>query len=139
MMRIVRGVLIAIPIAAVLFTWLQPRPAYAQNSNNSLSSQSRLTLQGLGQNKALMTHRNALGKPCLEFEAVSRAHVINPNVYDHVVSVYNSCVKTIKVQICYTHTTQCIDVEATSLKRKDVILGVFPSIQYFRYSYREKF
>jgi hypothetical protein len=110
----------------------------AAQSASSGSFQSRLTLQGGGENAALSTHRDALGRPCLDFEAASRAHVINPNVYDHVVSVYNRCVKLIKLNVCYYGTDRCIDMEVPALSRKDGILGIYPSMQFFRYSYKEK-
>jgi len=100
--------------------------------------QSRLTLQGPGQSSGIVTHHDPLGRPCLDIEAAARAHVINPNVYDHVVSIYNKCLSRIQLQVCYFGTDHCIDVAVTGLQRKDVILGVFPSLQYFRYSYREK-
>jgi hypothetical protein len=107
-------------------------------SDSSGSFQSRLTLQGGGDNAALSVHRDALGRPCLDFEAASRAHVINPNVYDHVVSVYNQCVRLIKLSVCYYGSDRCIDMEVPPLARKDGILGIYPSMQYFRYSYKEK-
>jgi hypothetical protein len=100
--------------------------------------QSRLTLQGPGQNSAVLTHRNPLGRPCLDIEAASRAHVINPNVYDHVVSVENKCLQRIKLQVCYYGTDHCIDVDVPGMQRKDVVLGIFPSLKFFRFSYREK-
>ena len=109
------------------------------NSNATSPFQNRLTLQNAGENGAFPVHRSPLGKPCLDIEAASRRHVINPNVYDHVVSIYNRCVQNIKLRVCYYHSDHCIDVEVAGLQRKDVALGIYPSMQYFRYSYREKF
>ncbi|EJW11979.1 hypothetical protein A33M_2567 [Rhodovulum sp. PH10] len=43
----------------------------------------------------------SLGKPCLDIEAASRAHVSNPLIYDHAVSVVNRCLKPIKLKVCY--------------------------------------
>lgn len=112
--------------------------APAQDLAPTAPFQSRLTLQGPGQNSAVFTHRDPLGQPCLDIEAASRAHVINPNVYDHVVSIYNKCLSRIKLQVCYYGTDHCIDVDVPGLQRKDAVLGVYPSLQYFRFSYREK-
>jgi len=112
--------------------------ATAQGLVTTTPFQSRLTLQGPGQSSGIFTHRDPLGRPCLDFEAAARAHVINPNVYDHVVSIYNKCLSRIQLQVCYFGTNHCIDAEVPGLQRKDVVLGVFPSLQYFRYSYREK-
>ncbi len=109
------------------------------NSNATSPFQNRLTLQNGGVNAALTVHRNPLGRPCLDIEAASRAHVINPHVYDHVISVYNRCVQTIKLRVCYYHSEHCIDLELPGSQRRDTVLGVYPNMQYFRYSYREKF
>jgi hypothetical protein len=111
--------------------------AVAQSDSSGLF-RSRLTLQGGGENAALSVHRDALGRPCLDFEAASRAHVINPNVYDHVVSIHNRCVKLIKLNVCYYGSDRCIDMEVPALSRKDGILGIYPSMRFFRYSYKEK-
>jgi hypothetical protein len=100
---------------------------------------SRLTLQNGGENAALITHRDALGKPCLDFEAASKRHVINPDVYDHVVSIQNRCSKLIKLKLCYFKSDQCLDVEVPAQQRKDTVLGIYPRMQNFRYSYQEKF
>ena len=129
--------LAALRLAAVAAFCLGPC-AVAQSDSAGGSFRSRLTLQGAGDNAALFVHRDALGRPCLDFEAGARAHVINPNVYDHVVSVYNRCSKQIKLSVCYFGSDRCIDMEVPPLARKDGILGIYPSMQYFRYSYKEK-
>lgn len=100
---------------------------------------SRLTQQGDPEQAGLTVHRDPLGRPCLKFRAFSRAHVVNPDVYDHTVSVYNACSKPIKLKICYLKSDTCTDVQVQPLKRQDVIIGIFPRIKYFRYSWTEKF
>ena len=117
----------------------QEQSVMAQTTNPTSPFKSRLTLQNSGENAALTVHRNPLGKPCLNIEAASRAHVINPKVYDNVVSVQNQCSKSINLQICYYKTDSCIDVEVRGHQRKDAVLGVRPHMQFFRYSYKEKF
>lgn len=120
----------------VSFAFLQA--AAGQGLAPAAPFQSRLTLQGPGENAAAFTHRDSLGRPCLDIEAASRAHIINPNVYDHVVSIQNKCLQRIKLRVCYFRTDHCIDVEVPGLQRKDAVLGVYPSLQFFRFSYREK-
>jgi hypothetical protein len=110
-------------------------PLLAQGTTPGL--QSRLKMQGPGESASIAVSRNALRQPCLDFEAISRAHVVNPNVYDHVVSAYNRCLKPIKVRVCYYGTDHCVDIEAKSMKRTEGILGIYPSMQYFRYSWKE--
>lgn len=113
--------------------------ALAQNANQTSPYKSRLTLQSSGASAALTVHRNGFGKPCLNIEAASRSHVVNPDVYDNIVSIQNQCSQIIKVQICYYGSASCIDVEVLGQQRKDTVLGVRPNSQYFRYSYKEKF
>jgi hypothetical protein len=113
--------------------------AMAQLNNPNTPFQSRLTLQSDGVNAALTVHRSPLGKPCLNIEAASRAHVINPDVYDNVVSIQNQCSMTIRLKVCYYGSESCVDVEVLGQQRKDVTIGIRPHMQYFRYSYKEKF
>ncbi|MDI1343079.1 MAG: hypothetical protein PSV22_03115 [Pseudolabrys sp.] len=113
--------------------------ALAQITSPTSPYKSRLTLQNSGQNAALTVHRSSLGKPCLNIEAASRAHVINPDVYDNIVSFQNQCNILIKVRVCYFGTESCVDVEVPAQKRTDAVLGIRPHSQYFRYSYKEKF
>ena len=108
------------------------------NSGATSPLQNRLTLQSEGTNAAFTVHRNNFGKPCLHIEAASRRHVINPHIFDHVISVLNNCPKNIQLRVCYYKSDHCIDMEIPGSKRKDGVLGVFPGMQYFRYSYREK-
>ncbi|MBI1203477.1 MAG: hypothetical protein GC182_13300 [Rhodopseudomonas sp.] len=126
-------------LLGVIVAAFAPEPVRAQLVNPVTPYQSRLTIQNGGVNAALTVHRNPFGKPCLDIEAASRAHVINPDVYDNVVSIENRCSLTIRVKICYFNTDSCINVEVMGGQRKDAILGVRPHMQYFKYSFQEKF
>lgn len=114
-------------------------PAFAQTGNYLIPAKPRSTLQAPGTNTELRTHRNALGKPCLDFEAMSRAHIANADIYDNIVSIKNQCAQRIMVKVCYFGSDSCIDIEVPAFQRKDAILGVRPQSQFFRYSYKEKF
>lgn len=117
-------------------------PASAQlipNRNSNGLYQSRLTLQGPGQSSAPTVHKNAVNQVCLDYEGASKQHAINPMLYDHIVSVNNKCPMGIKLKLCYLKSNVCQDVEVGARARKDVIIGVMPNQQYFRYSYTEKF
>jgi len=109
------------------------------NPNTASPFQNRLTLQNPGDNAVLMVHRDPLGRACLNIEAASRQHIVNPNVYDHVVSIYNQCLKTIDIRVCYYHSEHCIDVKVLGSQRKDEVLGIYPNMKEFRFSYQEKF
>lgn len=129
----------AVIIGAAVWGSAHGQVVMTQNANPTSPFQSRLTLQNSGENAALAFHRDPLNRPCLDIEAASRRHVINPDVYDHVVSVYNRCLKPIKLRVCYYKSDHCIDMEVPGQQRKDGVLGIYPKMQYFRYSYREKF
>jgi hypothetical protein len=134
---LMKRAILSLSVALLIDCSALAQVAAAQTSN--LQFQSRLTPQGSGVNAALTIHRDPLNRPCLDIEAASRQHVINPDVFDHVVSIYNRCVKTIKLRVCYYKSDHCIDMEVPPLTRKDGVLGIFPRLQYFRYSYQEKF
>lgn len=127
-------------LLAIGLTWISHAPqALAQTGNYLIPARPRATLQAPGTNTELRTYRNALGKPCLDFEAMSRAHLANAEIYDNIVSIKNQCAHRIMVKVCYFGSDGCIDVEVPAFQRKDAILGVRPQSQFFRYSYKEKF
>ncbi|MFL9828361.1 hypothetical protein [Rhodoplanes sp. SY1] len=123
--------------AAALFTLgigvsTLPIGASAQSASNS-----RLTLQsGSYAGKALVS-KDAFGKPCADVEAASKARVSNPNVFEHIVSVQNRCLKPLKLRFCYFGSDRCTDLDLPGLKRKDLVLGVYPGLKTFRYSWTE--
>jgi len=105
----------------------------------ALPFQSRLTLQGGGENAALTVHRDPLGKPCLKFESDLQGEHGQSDIYEHTVSINNGCSKPIKLRLCYYKSEHCTDVEVHGQKRKDIMLGVYPNMRIFRYSFQEKF
>jgi hypothetical protein len=117
-------------IAAIILCLVLPSSAYAQGA---------LTLQTDLDHSNRARHRDPLGKPCLDIEAASRAHRLNPNVYDHVISVVNRCSIIINFRLCYFGTQHCIEMTANGYKRVDAILGVNPGMQKFRYDVYERF
>lgn len=118
-------------MASVALVLSVPVSAHAQTATVG----SRLTMQ-IGESSGSIS-KDAFGKPCLDIEAASRAHVTNPNVYDHIVSVSNQCVKAIKLRICYVGSERCAKVVVSARRRTDVLLGVYPAMRTFRFSYSE--
>jgi hypothetical protein len=96
---------------------------------------SRLILQN-GESAGKIS-RDPLGRPCLDVEAASRSHITNPNVYDHIVSISNRCLKSLKVRVCYLDTERCTDMEVLRMGRKDVIIGTNPAMKRFKFRYQE--
>lgn len=97
-----------------------------------------LTLQGSAEQSPTSVVKDAFGKPCLDIEAAARAHVANPDMLDHVVSVKNNCPRTIQVKACYFRSDRCNDFPVKGYGRVDSILGTISKVRYFRYSVFQK-
>ena len=120
-------------VALVVFTLAFLISCYDVVAQTTASGR-RLTMQA-GESRGLMT-KDAFGKPCLDIETASRAHVSNPKIYDHVVSVMNRCLKPLKLKVCYFGSDRCTELDVPGMKRKDAIFGVGTNM--FRVSYTEK-
>lgn len=94
-----------------------------------------------GANRAneILRHRDFTGKPCLGVGGFARPHIVNPNVYDHVITAINSCPQRIVLQVCYYQSQDCIPMEVPGSGRKEAILGTLPAAKDFRFEFREKF
>lgn len=103
----------------------------------SVQNAPRLTMQGPSEQTGEPIFRDASGRPCLDVEAAARAHVVNPDVLDHVVSIKNNCPRTIKLRVCYFQTDRCKEFPLAGYKRQDTILGTMTKISTFRYSIKQ--
>lgn len=126
-------------------------PASAQ-SGTTPSESSRPTVGGTMPNPVkisptfgasagneILRHRDFTGKPCLSVGGHARAHTVNPNLYDHVITVLNACPQRIAIKVCYYQSRDCIPVEIPGGEHKEIILGTLPSVKDFRFEFREKF
>lgn len=80
--------------------------------------------------------RDSLGRLCFDVEAAARAHVVAPDLFDHVVSIKNNCSRPLKLKACYYGSERCNLVELQPYKRADTILGTMRNIRFFRYVIR---
>jgi hypothetical protein len=85
------------------------------------------------------SHTSSSGKPCLSVAGSSKAQRINPDIYDHLISITNSCPMRIKVRVCYYQSDHCVSMDIPSYERREEVLGVFPRLKDFRYEYKELF
>lgn len=108
---------------------------WAQSSTTSFS---KLTMQGPAEQIGTSIIRDALGRPCLDAEAAARAHVVNPDLKDHVVSLKNNCPRLIKVKVCYYNSDHCQEMVLQGYRRSDIILGSMRGVDRFRYSLTQK-
>jgi hypothetical protein len=124
------------------FTWLVAVAcsASAQSGTNEMrNSIEKLPTFGASAGTEILRHRGPTGNTCLAIAGYARPHTVNPKLYDHVISVTNSCAQRIALQICYYRSQECISVEIPGGERKDAILGTLPSMKDFRFEFREKF
>lgn len=125
--------------------------ASAQSSGDDSETSSKPSLDGAfgpldDQNtfkpsgsEDILRHRDFAGKPCLTVAGFTRPHTIDPNLYDDVVSITNSCPRQISVQICYSGTEDCIMVDVPGSESKEAVLGMLPAMKDFSFEFREKF
>jgi hypothetical protein len=90
-------------------------------------------------NRSGKYHTSLSGKPCLSVASTSKSQKINPDIYDHLISITNSCPMRIKVRVCYYRSEHCVLMEVPSYERREEVLGVFPRLKDFRYEYKELF
>ncbi|MCP2131429.1 MULTISPECIES: hypothetical protein [Bradyrhizobium] len=130
MIRRFRGIVWQVCFIFLMALHARPNLAYAQIGSTS----SRLTLQGAAEQSNKPIIRDALGRPCLDVEAAARAHIVNPQVVDHVVSVKNNCSRRINVKVCYFGSDRCNVFDLLGYKRMDTILGTMTGIKVFKYT-----
>jgi hypothetical protein len=87
----------------------------------------------------VLRHRGPTGEACLDVSGFSRPHTVDPNLFDHVITVANHCAQQISIKVCYYQSQDCISVEIPGGENKEAILGIMPSMKDFRFDFREKF
>jgi len=112
--------------------------AQSATQRHDATLRPRLTLQDRFDQSGTGVVRDALGRPCLDVEAVARPEVVNPDMLDHVVSLKNNCPKFIRAKVCYFNSDRCRDLEVQAYKRVDTILGSMRGVSFFRYSIVQK-
>ena len=136
---------------AVAFTWLVAVTCSAsaqtgtkpfENSRSTIGGTIPLATPPTFEANAgteVLRHRGPTGKPCLVVSGYPRAHTIDHNLYDHMITVTNACAQRIAMQVCYYRSQECIRIEVPGGERKEAILGSLPSVKDFRFEFREKF
>ena len=99
---------------------------------DSASSQILAT----SQNRRLMS---PTGRPCLTLQGSARPQAINPKIFEHWVGAANICGKNIKVQVCYFGSQDCIAMDVPPWGHQDLVLGIYPALQDFRFDAKEQF
>jgi hypothetical protein len=84
-------------------------------------------------------HKTPDGKLCIIVRPITRPQIINPKIIDQVVLLDNICGQSIKVQVCYADSSDCIVVALVGYQRIQRILGIAAGSTAFSYEYRELF
>jgi hypothetical protein len=72
-------------------------------------------------------HVGLHGNPCIALDSYVKAQVINKNIYEHWIAATNSCQETIKLQICYHNSSNCIVMALPPWQSKNSVLGIYPA------------
>lgn len=108
-------------------------------STPGFGSEFRPPSARFGSSQMPQRHLGANGKPCIYVLGQSRPQALNPNVYEHILIVSNSCSLPIKLRACYYGTETCNDVNIAAFARRQEIFGIMPNTKDFRFEYREYF
>ncbi|MBR1171005.1 hypothetical protein [Bradyrhizobium liaoningense] len=106
------------------------------SGGTGISSQPKNVFQGMTGTYAA-PHKTPDGRACIAVNPMTRAQTINPKIIDQIVIINNICGQTIKVQVCYAGSSDCIVVPLGGYQRLQRTLGVGSGSASFRYEYRE--
>ena len=84
-------------------------------------------------------HLSPIGKPCVAVTGQGQAQVINPHIFEHIITANNSCSQIIKLYVCYYGSERCVPMVVPSYTRKMAVLGIQPDTGSFRFEYWERF
>ena len=133
------GVQLALHASLTLLMCVTCELAAAQGTSIAKQTQTSNFRSGnvKGTNTLNNENRDPLGNRCLLVEPLARPHVANPNIYDQVLVLQNQCLRLIKIRACYTESDRCVDAEVPGLTRKELVLGISPTVKFFSYDFRE--
>jgi hypothetical protein len=85
------------------------------------------------------SHKTPDGKPCIAVHPSTKPQIVNPRIIDQIVIVNNICGQSIKVQVCYAGSSDCIVVSLSGFQKLRRVLGIAAGSTTFQYEYRELF
>jgi hypothetical protein len=135
------GLVVGIACAANAQSTATPfeTPSRPTVGGTGIQAPSQPPVFGASRGTEILRHRGPTGKPCLSVVGFARPHIVNPNLYDHVITATNNCAQRITMRVCYYESQECIPMEIPGGERKEAILGTLPSTKDFRFEFREKF
>ena len=98
-----------------------------------------LTRPGLvGTYDKTLHSRGPTGHLCLTVTTATRVNAILSDTYQHLVTVKNSCSKTIAVKVCYKGSDECKQVNVRPYQDETVFLGEMAGVPLFDFDYVEE-
>jgi len=90
-------------------------------------------------NGTVRQHMSPTGKACVTLTKNTKQETVNKDIYQHWINATNTCGQLIKLKVCYYGTRDCVALNAPPYGKQSTILGIFPALKDFRYSYTEQF
>ncbi|WFU39398.1 hypothetical protein QA640_34315 [Bradyrhizobium sp. CB82] len=82
-------------------------------------------------------HKTPDGKLCISVYPLTRPQTNNPKIIDQMVLVKNICGQSIRVQVCYAGSRDCIVVPLGGYQKLQRELGIAAGSMSFQFEYRE--
>jgi hypothetical protein len=82
-------------------------------------------------------HKTLDGKLCISVHPLTHPQTINPKIIDQIVLVQNICGQSIRVQVCYAGSTDCVVVPLSGNQKLQRVLGIAAGSTSFQFEYRE--
>jgi hypothetical protein len=108
-------------------------------SSNGARPPAQLPLLSGTPSAGVKMHLGPTGKPCLTVFGSAKPQTINPNIFEHIIMASNECSQPIKMKVCYYQSAQCVPLDVPAYGRKEIVLGIMPAMNQFRFEYREQF
>jgi hypothetical protein len=84
-------------------------------------------------------HLGPTGKPCLTVTGEAVPEIYDATIFSHTVNAKNDCSVAVKAQVCYYQSQKCTPLTVPPYGRGQVVLGIMPAQNQFRFEYREQF
>jgi hypothetical protein len=83
-------------------------------------------------------HTTLDGKLCISVNPMTHPQPVNPKIIDQIVLVHNVCGQSIRVQVCYAGSSDCIVVPLAGYQKLQKVLGIAAAgSTTFQFEFRE--
>ncbi|MGY8667482.1 hypothetical protein Q3C01_34725 [Bradyrhizobium sp. UFLA05-109] len=129
--RLVCSLMVIVPI------WIPPVHAQVSGYGKPLAPLSGGSARPANPFLPNAAHKTPDGRLCISVHPSARPQTVNPKIIDQIVLVENICGQSIRVQVCYIKSSDCIIVPLAGYQRLQRTLGIASGSTYFRYEFHE--